>query len=102
MYVPTSIISNQYAAVTNALMLHNEAESEVFGTHAQEDALLLAMVTAAVEYAQELYPGTSVLIEMETYLMSLYGPYVRNVNDLLLRVDGEPVTIDKEQLIYIQ
>lgn len=102
MYTPTQLISNQYAAVTNALMIHNEAESVVFGTHTQDDSLLLAMVTDAVKYAQELYSETSVLIEMENYLMSLYAPYVRNANDLLLMIDGEPVTIDNEELVYIK
>jgi hypothetical protein len=60
------------------------------------------MMQMAVSYAQELYANTSVVKEIETYLTSLYAPHLQDINNVTLVIDGEPVTIDNEQLIYIQ
>lgn len=102
MYIPTPVLGNQYASVAVPYMLQADGKDKALGVLNETDALLLDMMQMAVNYAQELYPYTSVLIEVETYLMSLYAPHLQDINNVTLMIDGEPVTIDNKELIYIQ
>jgi hypothetical protein len=102
MFVPTPVLGNQYASVAIPYMLQADGKDKALGVLNESDALLLDMMQMAVSYAQELYANTSVVKEIETYLTSLYAPHLQDINNVTLVIDGEPVTIDNEQLIYIQ
>lgn len=104
MYIPNTTIGIQYASTSIPINISKKAKEYAFNGASSDNDLILAFMHEVVNYAKEKYAGTSTLIELETYLMSLYAPFYDTINNDVLIVDGEPVTFDpiKEEIVFIR
>lgn len=103
MYVPGTIIGLQYAQTAIPVNANKEAREQVFNAKSSDNDFVLAFMKDTVDYAKVKYAGTYVLTELETFLMSLYAPFYNEINNTVLRIDGEPVTLDSstQELVFI-
>jgi hypothetical protein len=104
MYVPNTALGIEYAKTTLPVSLNKAAIEKAFNGKSAENEFVLAFMKEVVDYAKIKYAGQSILIELETYMMSLYAPHYERINNDVLIIDGEPVTFDpvKEELTFIR